>query len=589
MGRRRLFWQLYPALLLITLASLGAVTWYASASLKRFHREEMAADLEARARLLEESVRPRLLAGDDGQVDALCKELGLRSSTRITVILDSGVVVGDSEESPESMDNHGDRPEVVDARAGRIRPAERYSFTLKQQMMYVAIPIEHDGKIMAFVRTSIPVTSIDEALGAIRLRISLGGLVVAILAAAVSMLVSRMISGPLEQLRQGAERFTRGDLAHRLPPRGSQEIVALAETLNQMAAELDDRIATLLRERNEREGILTSMEEGVLALDAQQRVTSLNQAGANLLQVDPQQALGRNIQELVRNPALHELVDEVLAGAGPAEREITLRDPHDRFLHAHGSVLGGPQGKRIGTLVVLHDVTRLKWLENVRRDFVANVSHELKTPITSIKGFVETLLDGGAQTPEDSERFLRIVATQADRLNEIIEDLLTLSRIEQETGQARIALQRSRIRDVLEGAVGVCQLKSLEKNIRIEFDCDENLEGDVNPALLEQAVVNLVDNAVKYSPDGSQVQLEAERDETELVIRVRDHGCGIGREHLPRIFERFYRVDKARSRKLGGTGLGLAIVKHIAQAHGGRAVVDSAPGAGSVFSIHLPG
>jgi two-component system phosphate regulon sensor histidine kinase PhoR len=263
------------------------------------------------------------------------------------------------------------------------------------------------------------------------------------------------------------------------------------------------------------------------------------------------------------------------------------------LLRANATILhdagpGHASGSRAGVLVVLHDVTQLRRLERIRSDFVANVSHELKTPITSIKGFVETLLDGAVDQPENAERFLRIVAAQSDRLNEIIEDLLTLSRLERDTDRAGISLQRGRVRDVLESAVGVCELKASQKNVSVKLTCDAGLHAEINPAMLEQAVVNLLSNAVKYSPEGETVLLEAAAGPTELVIRVRDHGCGIGPEHLPRLFERFYRVDKARSRKLGGTGLGLAIVKHIAQAHGGRATVESFPDQGSTFSLHLP-
>jgi len=245
-------------------------------------------------------------------------------------------------------------------------------------------------------------------------------------------------------------------------------------------------------------------------------------------------------------------------------------------------------GNRTGALVVMHDVTRLKRLENIRRDFVANVSHELRTPITSIQGFAETLLDGAIDLPEDARRFVRIMAAQSDRLNDIIEDLLTLSRLEQEVEQAKLPVQQARVRGVLEAAIGVCELWASKKDLRIELTCEDQLYVPINAALLEQAVVNLVDNAVKYSPEGAAVLVQAERSKSELIIRVRDHGCGIGPEHLPRLFERFYRVDKARSRKLGGTGLGLAIVKHIAQAHGGSATVESVPGEGSLFSLHLP-
>jgi two-component system phosphate regulon sensor histidine kinase PhoR len=227
-------------------------------------------------------------------------------------------------------------------------------------------------------------------------------------------------------------------------------------------------------------------------------------------------------------------------------------------------------------------------LESVRRDFVANVSHELRTPVTSIKGFVETLLDGAMHNPEELQRFLQIVAVQTDRLNAIIEDLLALSRIEQEEEKAEIELGQSPVRAVLETAVEVCRMKAAEKNIRLELACDAELAAPMNAPLLEQAVINLLDNAIKYSAPEQTVQIAAERSGGEIAIRVRDCGCGIGREHLLRIFERFYRVDKARSRKLGGTGLGLAIVKHMAQAHGGRASVESTPGQGSTFTIHLP-
>jgi len=233
-------------------------------------------------------------------------------------------------------------------------------------------------------------------------------------------------------------------------------------------------------------------------------------------------------------------------------------------------------------------VTRLKKLEKVRRDFVANVSHELRTPVTSIKGFVETLLDGAMNNPQELQRFLQIVAAQTDRLNAIIEDLLTLSRIEQEAEKAEIALSFGSIKAVLQTAIEVCRPKAANKEIELDLTCDDALQAPINPPLLEQAIINLIDNAIKYSPPGQSVHIEADCDGGEVRVQVRDHGCGIGREHLPRIFERFYRVDKARSRTLGGTGLGLAIVKHIAQAHHGRASVESVLGQGSVFYIHLP-
>jgi two-component system phosphate regulon sensor histidine kinase PhoR len=269
------------------------------------------------------------------------------------------------------------------------------------------------------------------------------------------------------------------------------------------------------------------------------------------------------------------------------EEEVTFHDG-DLTLQAHGNPLRDSRGTSMGTLIVLFDVTNLRRLERTRKDFVANVSHELKTPITSIKGFVETLLAGTLREPENAENFLHIIAKQTNRLDEIINDLLSLSRIEQETARGQIILATEKIPGVLQGAMQVCEAKAVAKNIQLTLDCPDQLQARVNAPLLEQALVNLVDNAIKYSEANSTVQVGAERFDSELIIQVKDQGRGIEKEHLPRLFERFYRIDAGRSRKIGGTGLGLAIVKHIAQAHGGTVKVESSPGKGSTFSLHLP-
>jgi two-component system phosphate regulon sensor histidine kinase PhoR len=261
----------------------------------------------------------------------------------------------------------------------------------------------------------------------------------------------------------------------------------------------------------------------------------------------------------------------------------------DLFLSGHGTLLQDAQGKQIGALIVLNDVTRLRRLEKIRRDFVANVSHEIKTPITAIKGFVETLREGAVKNPDDAERFLGIIEKHVERLEAIIEDLLSLSRIERGTEREENELVEKSVKDVLDTAIRVCEVGAVARKIDIELSCPENLFSKMEPRLLEQAVVNLLDNAVKYSNEESSIRVEASQGEGEIILSVRDEGCGIEKKHLSRLFERFYRVDKARSRQLGGTGLGLAIVKHIAQAHGGHVNVESTPGKGSTFSIYLPG
>ena len=296
------------------------------------------------------------------------------------------------------------------------------------------------------------------------------------------------------------------------------------------------------------------------------------------------------MQEVLRNSDLQHVVAQTLSGHQPVEADIVMRvGAEERSCRRTARCCApGTDVASAGAVVVLNDVTRLKRLEAVRRDFVANVSHELKTPVTSIKGFAETLEDGALDDPETARRFVGIIVGQADRLNSIIADLLSLSTLEQREGESRLTLEDADICEVMRVAVEVCEPKAQAKGIGITVACAACLLPSVNMPLLEQAVVNLVDNAVKYSPEGSAVEVGLTETADEVVVFVVDQGPGVPREHLPRLFERFYRVDKARSRDLGGTGLGLAIVKHIAQAHGGSVSVDSVVGRGSTFRIHVP-
>jgi len=412
--------------------------------------------------------------------------------------------------------------------------------------------------------------------------LALGGLVL------LSLWLSRRINRPLQEMAEAAQRFAEGDLDHRLPPSVWQETTALAEAMNRMAGQLDERIRTILRQQNEQEAMLISMDEGVLAVDNNSTIINLNEACARMLQIDSSRVRGRLVHEVLRKPELLAFVEASLDSDEPVERDLRIHGSRDQMLRAHGTMLHDSQQKKIGALIVLHDLTRLHHLENVRRDFVANVSHELRTPITSIKGFVETLLDGAMEDPENRSHFLQIVLRQVNRLNSIIEDLLVLSRIERGSEQQLVQMEWGCLREVLVAALEMCGQKSAEKGVAVVIHCEGELEAAMNAHLLEQAVINLVDNAIKYSPPGTTVQVVGERDEDALVIRVRDEGAGIEASHLPRLFERFYRVDKARSRELGGTGLGLAIVRHIALAHRGSVSVSSVVRGGSVFTIRLP-
>ncbi|MCL4503932.1 MAG: cell wall metabolism sensor histidine kinase WalK [Deltaproteobacteria bacterium] len=586
MPRKRLIWQLFPSYLLVTLLSLLALTWYATASWRQFYLEQTEIDLKNRALLVQDYLRGGLSPANGREIDQLCKDLGRLTATRLTVILPSGQVLGDSEENPARMENHADRPEMQEALRGRVGTSGRFSFTLGHQRMYVAIPLKDQGRIAGVVRASLPMTAIAQALRALYWKMALGGLIIVLILAALSLFLSQRISRPLEDLKRGALRFAGGDLSRRLPVPAADELGSLAEAFNHMAEQLEDRINALVRQGQLQEAVLSSMVEGVLAVDAEQRLIALNPAAAKLLGADYVTSQDRSIQEVVRDPQLQSFITRIIFTREPVESEVALRQGA-QVIQAHGTFLKDTQGLDIGFLVVLHDVTQLRRLEMTRRDFVANVSHELKTPITSIKGFVETLLAGALREPENAEKFLHIIARQTDRINEIIDDLLSLSRIERDAEQGRVFLSAGKLRGVMESAIQVCAAQAAAKNIAVSLNCPEDLRAQINAPLLEQALVNLIDNAVKYSSPGSAVQVEGLRAGAEVVVRVRDQGVGIEKNQLSRIFERFYRVDAGRSRKVGGTGLGLAIVKHISQALGGRVTVDSTPGKGSSFALHL--
>lgn len=580
-------WHLIPSYLLIILVSLGGVTWFALTSLQSFFIQRTAIDLETRARILGGQVADYLQPVDAAAVSRICRRVGQDTDTRVTVIAADGTVMADSDEEPSRMENHSSRPEVLQALAGGVGRSERFSSTQGQRMMYVALPLEGEDAPFAVLRVSIPLTAVESQVRTLFVDVLIGGFLSALLALALAFLVSRRISRPVEQLRSGAEKFSAGDLQHRLEVTGPAELAELARTLNQMAAQLQERIDAVISQRNEFETVLASMVEGVVAIDLQGRIMSFNAAFARMLAAPSGSVKGRDIHEIIRDRSFHQLLAEALAQNRLVQGDFVVRQPVERVFDTHCVPLAGFAEAPAGTLVVLHDVTRMRRLENVRQDFVANVSHEIRTPLTAIKGFVETLMQA-AEDPEERRRFLGIIQRHVNRLNDILEDLLALARLEQRGEKAAVTLETTPLRGVIETAAQLVQWKADARGVRLALDCAPEITVRVDATLLEQALINLIDNAVKYSPDNETVHIAAVRADGELQIRVRDHGPGIPQKYQPRIFERFFRVDKARSRKVGGTGLGLAIVKHISQVHGGRVTLESSSGRGSTFTIHLP-
>jgi len=584
----RFQWRIFLSFFACTLLALAVTTWYANRSLRDFYQKEVAADLTTRARILARELEPHLQNSAWDEVDRHCKEFGRLTQTRVTVVRPDGTVVGDSDSNPSAMENHTDRPEIAQALKGRSGRSVRFSDTMRRTSMYLAIPVEKDGAVVAVVRASTPLSVIGWSVRSVHRHVMIGVLLVAALFALMAYYLARRINRPLDNMRRTAERLANGDLQARSPvPRGP-EMSSLARALNEMAAQMADRIETITRQTDQQKAVFSSMVEGVLAMDADGRILDLNPAAAHLLEVAQDQARGRSIQETVRNLDLRKFVAATLTGDGPAESDVVLYGKEERYLQLHGTALISATGQRFGALVVLNDITRLRRLETVRQDFVANASHELKTPITALKGCVETLAERHRWTSADEERFMAMMSRQVERLSAIVEDLLSLSRIEHDTQHKRIQLEPASVSEVLRKAGQSFSRAADAKGISVTVEGPADLTAPINAALLEQAVGNLIDNAIKYSTERTRVAVIGTLRDNAVEIRVTDEGPGIEKKHLPRIFERFYRVDQARSRALGGTGLGLAIVKHIVLAHGGQVSVDSTPGQGSTFTIRIP-
>ncbi len=588
MRRKPLLRRTFSLVILVNLISLLLVTWFAGSTFRDFYIEQTLHDLENSTLLLKRQF-VELIAKEgarSSEVNKLCRSLRFRD--RLTVILQHGEVVGDSDHPYERMENHKDRPEFQQALKLGKGSSLRFSETRGVMMLYFAQPLKVNGEVVAILRISRSLDAIYSTLRANRWKTGLVWLVLSLLTSSVIFAFSYWIKRPLEKLNQQAELLATGGFEGNLNDTPWQEFDGFAASLNKMASRLDEHTLLIYKQRLEVEAILSSMAEALLAIDAQGRIVRINQALARVFNQDLSGAVqGQRVREVIRNTEFNKMVDEALSLTEPMDRDLTVYGPKTQHLLVRSTPLRDGQGNKMGALMVLNDITEIRRLENVRREFVSNVSHELRTPITSIRGFAETLQAGAIDDPEDARRFLDIIARQSERLSLIIEDLLSLSRIEQDPNQIKLGCGNHVLHNILEQALNGMDELAQERGLELRLDCPRDLNVAIQSNLFEQAIINLIENALKYS-EGTWVQVKVETHDKVFRVIVQDNGRGIAEEHLPRLFERFYRVDKARSRHLGGTGLGLSIVKHIVAAHHGEIWVESQLEKGSSFIMELP-
>ncbi len=589
--RVKLFWRLCLTYLALLLGVLLAVDFYAGRVLRRDYIRAANDQLASLDRLAESHPPP---LNDLAALRAWALWMA-QSGARVTVITASGLVLADSAHDPESMENHADRPEFQKAMATGQGRSVRHSHTLDRDLVYHAVRYQPAAGPPVVVRMALPLAEINQALAEIRKRLLAASFIILILGGAASLLLSRGFSTRVERLKDFSRRVADGDFRP-LPSDGSQdELTELARAQNETAARLDTTIRFLTEERNRSGAILRSMVEGVAVMDARERVIFSNQAFAEALNLDAGRCEGRPLLEVIRQTDLLAAIRKALESGEIVKSEMQVGTVYPRSFSVTAAPVevfdsgtaGSLAAPRTGVVVVLHDISELRRLERVRQDFVANVSHEFKTPLTAIQGFAETLLGGALEDDKNNRRFIEIIRDHSMRLARLTEDLLLLSRIE--AGKLELELQPVALAELVEGCATTSLLKASQKQLSLEINCPGGLPpvlGDAN--LLREVMQNLLDNAVQYTLPGGRIEVSAATRDREAILTVADTGIGIPLSEHDRIFERFYRVDAARSREVGGTGLGLSIAKHIVEAHGGRIWVESDVGRGSRFQFSIP-
>ncbi|HEY0701524.1 MAG TPA: ATP-binding protein [Candidatus Acidoferrales bacterium] len=591
--RARLFWRLGLTYVALLVAVLIAVDLYSSQAVR--NQAIHAADSELSSLLNVAQSRPPQTSNPEDL--RTWTAWMAKSGARVTVIDSDGRVLADSAVDPATMENHANRPEVVQALGEGHGQAVHRSVSLDRDLVYEAVRYQGpDGKSIV-IRLAVPLSEIDLSVKELRRRLLVASVVMVLIGGIASLAFTRAFAARIGRLKDFSQRIAEGNFRPLVSEGSRDELSDLTDSMNQTAARLDQEIRTLSGERNRSSAILRSMVEGVAVIDAQERLVFYNRAFSEIFNVPVSTAEGRPLIEAVRNAELVGLIRKALRGEEGLQNDISMGIVQMQNFSVTAApvmaleTLNGPadadRSKPSGAVVVLHDVTELRRLERVRQDFVANVSHEFKTPLTAIQGFAETLLSGALDDPTSNRRFLEIIRTHAVRLAQLTNDLLKLARIE--AGKLEVEFFPVGLIELIEGCAETTLLKASRKQITLEIEVPPGLppvRGDAG--LLRDVLQNLLDNAIQYTPEGGHIRVTSDLRGREAVVTVSDTGIGIPTADKERIFERFYRVDAARSREAGGTGLGLSIAKHIVEAHGGHLWVDSTIGEGSKFSFSIP-
>jgi len=578
--RRSISLKLTLTLVAFVAASVLAAGLYLSRGLERVAVESVEARLGTAVRVLHDEALAALGAGmPPGTPQAFAERVARPAAARVTLIAPDGRVLADSERTPEgvaAMENHAGRPEVRAALSGAVGHDVRRSVTIELPLIYVAGPVINAGKTVAVLRLAAPIEAATPAYESLRAAMLTGGGIALVVALGIGLFVSKRVTRPVVEMQHVARQMSEGNFEVRASVRSPDEIGTLGRSLNAMAGRLREKIGDLEREQAKATAVLDAMVEGVIATDGHDHIILINERARMLFGLGRARAERLPLLEVIRNVDLHDVLGEgrLEADGTVVTREIKLSEPVDRVLQVHAVPLRFT-GEARGVVMVLHDITELRRLEQVRTEFVANVSHELRTPLTAIHGYLETLLDGALEEPENARKFLEIVFRHTERLGRLTDDLTDLSNIE--LGRISLRLEPTAVAEVADSVLAIIAPRASAGQVTVEARLPADLPHVVvDRDRLAQILINLVDNAVKYTPKGGSVWLEGRLREPGVVeVSVCDTGAGIPKADLPRLTERFYRVDKARSRELGGTGLGLAIVKHLVLAHGGELSIES--------------